>query len=147
MTSRVRSIQRFKLPVGKNAEWIAAHYVEWLGRIMRPFLTTSTEPDGSWTAIAHPGRIELLTLTFEPSKSSPDRRMYFITGGRLAGLLGRRTARLEFRDLLGGRFTLAAIHDFNPALPWIFYRFTHALVHFLVMKGFQRHLARLAAKS
>ena len=50
----------------------------------------------------------------------------------------------EFRDLLGGRFTLFAIHDFNPALPWFFYRYTQAVVHGLVMKGFQGHMEQAA---
>jgi hypothetical protein len=70
--------------------------------------------------------------------------MYFITGGALARALGGRTARLEFRDLLGGRFTLFAIHDFNPALPWFFYRYTQAIIHGLVMKGFQGHMEQAA---
>ena len=77
----------------------------------------------------------------------PSNVMYFITGGVLAQYLGGQTARLEFRDVLGARCSIAAIHDFDPALPWFFYRFTQAIVHALVMKGFQRHMARLANTS
>jgi hypothetical protein len=86
----------------------------------------------------------LLALTFQPTHSTPDRRMYFITGGVLARFLGGRTARLEFRDLLGGRYSMFAIHDFDPSLPWVFYRFTQAVIHGLVMKGFQGHMEQLA---
>jgi hypothetical protein len=110
-------------------------------------MTTEVDSDGSWKVIVNPGRFTLLTLAFEPAKSSPDRTLYFITGGMLARYIGGRTGRLEFRDLLNGKITIAAIHDFNPALPWLFYRFTQAVMHALVMKGFQRHMAQLAAKN
>lgn len=144
MAGRVRSIQRLRLPAGKNAAWVADHYFSWLGRTLRPFLRTEPGPGGSWVVRSGPGRVTLLSLTFQPDHSSPDRCLYFITGGMLAEYLGGQTARLEFRDLLGARFTIAAIHDFNPSLPWFFYRFTQAIVHAMVMKGFQRHMARLA---
>lgn len=144
--SRVRSIQRMALPVGKNAAWMADHYFAWLGTLLPPFLVTERDPQGSWTVFARPGRIRILAMNFKPTHSSPDRVMYFITGGVLAKFLGGRTARLEFRDFLEGRFTLVAIHDFNPALPWYFYRFTQAVVHGLVMRAFQRHLDRLALR-
>jgi len=141
---RVRSIQRLRLPQGHNAEWVAEHYFPWLGALMSLFVVTERDPDGSWTVRMRLTRLRLLRLDFKPSHSTPDRRMYFITGGALARMLGGRTARLEFRDLLGGRFTLFAIHDFNPALPWFFYRYTQAIVHGLVMKGFQGHMEQAA---
>jgi hypothetical protein len=132
------------LPSGKNATWMAEHYFAWLGTLMPLLLVTERDAEGSWSVFARPGRIRMLTLDFKPSHSSPDRRMYFITGGALARFLGGRTPRLEFRDFLAGRFTLVAIHDFNPALPWYFYRYSQAVVHGLVMWGFQRYMARLA---
>ncbi len=141
---RVRSIQRLRLPEGRNAEWVAERYFPWMGALMRLFVTTERSPDGSWTVRQRLLHMPLLHLTFKPTHSSPTRRMYFITGGALAGALGGRTARLEFRDLLQGRFTLFAIHDFNPALPWAFYRVTQAVIHGLVMKGFQGHLEQYA---
>jgi uncharacterized protein YbjT (DUF2867 family) len=137
---RVRSIQRLRLPVGRDATWVAERYFPWLGTLMKLAVSTVRDDDGSWTVLQKPGGFRLLRLDFKPTHSSPDRRMYFITGGALARALGGRTARLEFRDLLGGRFTLVAIHDFNPALPWLFYRSTQALVHGLIMKGFQGHM-------
>lgn len=142
--ARVRSIQRMSLPAGRNAAWMADHYFDWLGHLLNPFLVTVRDEAGSWTVLARPGRFRMLALEFKPTHSSPDRMMYFITGGLLARFLGGRTARLEFRDFLGGRFTIVAIHDFNPALPWYFYRFTQAVIHGLVMRGYQRHTARLA---
>jgi len=141
---RVRSIQRLRLPQGRNAEWVAERYFPWLGALMSIFVTTERDRDGSWTVRMRLTRLRLLRLDFKPTHSTPDRRMYFITGGALAHMLGGRTARLEFRDLPGGRFTLFAIHDFNPALPWFFYRYTQAVIHGLVMKGFQGHMEQAA---
>lgn len=141
---RVRSIQRLRLPQGRNAEWVAERYFPWLGALMSLFVATARDAEGSWTVRLRLARLLLLRLEFKPTHSTPDRRMYFITGGALARMLGGRTARLEFRDLLGGRFTLFAIHDFNPALPWFFYRYTQAVIHGLVMKGFQGHMEQAA---
>jgi uncharacterized protein YbjT (DUF2867 family) len=141
---RVRSIQRLRLPQGRNAEWVAERYFPWLGTLMKLFVTTERDAEGSWTVRQKPGGFPLLHLTFKATHSTPSRRMYFITGGALARMLGGRTARLEFRDLLNGRFTVVAIHDFDPALPWHFYRFTQAVIHGLVMKGFQGHMEQNA---
>lgn len=141
---RVRSIQRLRLPERRNAEWLADHYFRWLGSLMHAFIQTERSDDGSWTVRLRPGGLTLLHLSFKPTHSTPDRRMYFITGGSLARFLGGRTARLEFRDLLGGRYSMVAIHDFDPSLPWYFYRFTQAVIHGLVMAGFQGHMEQLA---
>ncbi|MFN7958337.1 MAG: NAD(P)H-binding protein [Holophagaceae bacterium] len=141
---RVRSIQRLRLPEGRNAEWVAERYFRWLGTLMKLFVRTERDGDGSWTVRLRLTGLRLLRLDFKPGHSAPDRRLYFITGGALARMLGGRTARLEFRDLLGGRFTLLAIHDFNPALPWYFYRYTQAALHGLVMKAFQGHMEQAA---
>jgi uncharacterized protein YbjT (DUF2867 family) len=143
-SGRVRSIQRLHLPAQRNAEWVAERYFHWLGDLMHLFIRTERDADGSWTVRQRPGGLNLLRLEFKPAHSTPNRRMYFITGGALARALGGRTARLEFRDLLGGRYSLVAIHDFDPALPWYFYRITQAIIHGLVMKGFQGHMEQLA---
>jgi len=141
---RVRSIQRLRLPERRNAEWLAEHYFVWLGTLLGYFIQTERDAEGSWTVRQKPGGFIMLQLTFKPAHSTPDRRMYFITGGALARFLGGRTARLEFRDLLGGRYSMVAIHDFDPSLPWLFYRVTQAFIHGLVMKGFQGHMEQLA---
>jgi hypothetical protein len=141
---RVRSIQRLHLPQGKTAEWVAERYFPWLGTLLGFFVATERDSEGSWTVRQKLSTRILLHLEFKPEYSSPERRMYFITGGALARVLGGRSARLEFRDLLNDRFTLVAIHDFNPALPWFFYRFTQAVIHRLVMTGFQGYMEQKA---
>ncbi|KPK55432.1 MAG: hypothetical protein AMJ59_23850, partial [Gammaproteobacteria bacterium SG8_31] len=61
---------------------------------------------------------------------------------------GRRNVkgRMEFHDVLAGRYTIVAIHDFAPSLPWNFYQATQATAHGLVMRAFQRYMARMARK-
>lgn len=54
----------------------------------------------------------------------------------------RPIGRLEFRNALAGQFTLVAIHDYAPALPWFIYKFTQAPLHLLVMKWFSAYLKR-----
>ena len=73
-------------------------------------------------------------------RSSPERQLFYVTGGLLAETSGPRRGRLEFREVLGGAAVLAAIHDFTPTLPWWVYQVTQALVHLLVMRSFGRHL-------
>ena len=143
----VRSIQRVALPPGRHAAWVADHYFDWLSRLVRPFLVCEVDAGGSCRVKARVPRLLLLELTLKVADSTPDRRLYGITGGLLARGTGGGRARLEFRDVLGGRNTIIAIHDFAPKLPWFFYRATQATIHLAVMRGFQRHMARLASTS
>jgi hypothetical protein len=90
-------------------------------------------------------RLLLLELTLRQQDNRADCVVYDITGGLLArGQVGG-WPRLEFRDVLGGRYTVIAIHDFAPRLPWFVYRATQATIHLGVMRAFQRHMARMAA--
>jgi hypothetical protein len=82
-------------------------------------------------------------MSFQQELSSPDRRMYFITEGLLAKGHDDLTPRLEFRDVLNGRYTIVALHDFMPVLPWGLYFVTQALVHLVVMRNFQKYIAKM----
>jgi uncharacterized protein YbjT (DUF2867 family) len=144
MQSRVRSIQRLRLPRGQNAAWVADYYFPWLSRFLRSFVLCEIDREGSWSIYARFPRLHIMELTFHPEHSTPDRRMYFITGGLLARVFGSSGARLEFRDILGSRFTVVAIHDFRPYLSWYFYIATQAVIHKFVMRAFQKEMARLA---
>ena len=143
MKSRVRSIQRMRRPASRNAAWVADYYFQWLQRFLRPFVLCEVNGEGSCNIYARFPRLRILGLTFKPDHSTPHRRIYFITGGLLAKVFGSREARLEFRDILNNRFTIAAIHDFRPFLPWYFYVATQAVVHKFVMRAYQKHLAQL----
>jgi uncharacterized protein YbjT (DUF2867 family) len=142
--SRVRSIQRFKLPPGRNAAWVAETYFHWLSRFLWPFVVCEIDAEGTCHVNMRLPRLRLLTLTFKPDHSAPDRHIYFITGGILAKAHAGPVARFEFRDVLANRFTIGAIHDFAPALPWKFYSATQARIHLFVMRSFERYLARLS---
>ncbi|MEL6189364.1 MAG: nucleoside-diphosphate sugar epimerase, partial [Myxococcota bacterium] len=86
-------------------------------------------------------RWTLLQLTPAPEFSTPDRQLYLITGGLLARTSDEAyQGRFEFREVLDGQALIAAIHDFQPTLPWYVYNLSQALVHLLVMQGYGRHL-------
>ena len=140
--SRVRSVQRLPLPAGRNARWVASEYTRWLPLFMAPFLRVSVDPEESCKFYFWPLRKPLLVLRFAADRSTDDRQLFYVTGGLLARVVEGTRPRLEFRSVLGGKFLLAAIHDFVPSLPWFIYVMTQALVHLLVMRGFGRHLAR-----
>ena len=85
------------------------------------------------------------SLSFQQGHSSPDRRMYFITEGLLAKGSDGLYPRMEFRDVLNGRYTIVALHDFIPVLPWGLYFVTQAIIHMIVMRNFQKYIAKIAS--
>lgn len=135
----VRSVQRLPLPQGWAAETAARAYAAWLPRAFRPLLEVTADGGGRLAFRLRPLRAPLLVLEAAPDRSSSSRALFYVRGGLLARPGGR--GRLEFREALGGRVLLAAIHDFEPRLPWPVYVATQALVHVAVMRAFGRHLA------
>jgi uncharacterized protein YbjT (DUF2867 family) len=140
--SLVRSIQRVILPPGQDAAWVAGNYFRWLGRIFWPVVRTRIAGDGS-VRVAMLG-LPLLDLTSSPARSTPERQVYHITGGLLARVGAAGEARFEFHTLLDRRYTMTAIHDYAPSLPWWLYIPSQATAHRLVMRWYQSRLARLA---
>ncbi len=129
----VRSIQRLPLPRGKSAEWVKDQYIHWLPRFLRPLIQVQVkQTEVSFCALGF--RIPLLHLSISKERSRPDRQLLYITKGILVG--EQNSGRLEFRTALNDRFVLAAIHDYRPALPWYFYRYTQAFLHGVVMRAF-----------
>jgi nucleoside-diphosphate-sugar epimerase len=141
--SNVRSIQRIALPHDRNATWVAETYFQWLPRFSRLLLICEVDATGTCRYYNPFPRLNLLTMSFQQELSSPDRRMYFITEGLLAKGHDDLTPRLEFRDVLNGRYTIVALHDFMPVLPWGLYFVTQALVHLVVMRNFQKYIAKM----
>lgn len=133
-----RSIQRISLPPGTHAEFLAEIYPVWLSRKLRPVL--KVKKDGHVYSICWRfPEIELLQLTRSAERSGYDRQLLYVTGGILSREKTR--GRLEFRTVLDGRYALAALHDFVPALPWYIYSWTQAKVHLWVMNAFGRYIA------
>jgi len=139
----VRSVQRLVLPPGRDASWVAEEYIRWLPTwLIARILRIEVDAAKRCRFYAPFSKKPLLELSLSPDRSSPDRVLFYITGGMLARLGGR--PRLEFRDVLDNGYVIAAIHDFEPRLPWFIYSSTQAVVHLWVMRAFGRHLARLA---
>jgi len=136
----VRSIQRVRLPMGRDAAWLSKRYFNWLTAYLHPLVRCSEHQDSSnFIRITCLG-ICLLQLEFRPERSSSERRIYFITEGLLASRARNQRGRMEFREVLGGRYAMIAIHDFAPALPWHFYLATQAAMHRFVMGVFQKYI-------
>ena len=142
--SLVRSIQRVLLPPGEDAAWVAGNYFRWLGSCLWPLVATRLTADGNFDVIVNPLRLRLLSLRHIAAESTPERQVYRISGGLLARTNGDGRGRFEFQTLLGERYTMTAIHDYAPALPWYLYLPTQAFAHLRVMRWYQRRLARLA---
>ncbi len=136
----VRSVQRLKLPMGKNAKWVKDQYVNWMPRFLSPLIVVKKVGDLTRFSIFG-SRLSLLEMHLSENRSNNDRQLLYVTKGLLVANDNR--GRLEFRVVLGRRYVIAAIHDFTPALPWFFYKYTQAMVHLLVMNAFSRHLARI----
>lgn len=136
----VRSVQRMRVPPGRDAEWASEAYLRWLPKFLAPLVRV--EVSGDTRQICTRGvRTVLLELTPSEVRSTPDRALMYVTGGRLARVRSPARGRLELRTVGDGTTLLAAIHDFEPSLPWPVYRATQAKGHLVVMAGFRRFLA------
>lgn len=144
---RVCSVQRLAVGKGRTATWVAEEYVRWLPRFLRHVFKVTVDQTGTCLFWLWPIPRPLLVLTFAPQRSTPERKLFFVTGGLLCGQAAGARPRLEFRSVLEGGFVLAAIHDFVPRLPWLLYMSTQARVHLWVMRAFARHLIQDAASS
>jgi len=135
----VRSVQRLPLPRGKSAASIRRLYLHWLPRFMKPWIEVKVFADDKVTFSFTRSSKPLLELSLSRPRSTPDRQLLYITGGILQS--GEK-GRLEFREVLGGRYLLAAIHEYRPALPWFVYKLTQAKAHLAVMRAFGRRLGK-----
>ena len=141
--NEVRSIQRLPLPPKMNAYHIARLYTWWLPRFLSKVLVVRKNQNlirFYLTGLKWP----LLVLRAESNRSYPDRQLFYIDGG----LLSRPTkrGRLEFRIPRTEDCVIAAIHDFQPRLPWWIYRFSQAVAHKFVMSQFRLTLNRIKNK-
>jgi uncharacterized protein YbjT (DUF2867 family) len=139
----VRSVQRLPLPAGRDARWVAEEYLRFLPSLPLPRIRV--EVTGDRAAFRLAGTRPLLLELTRCASSQSDHIEFRISGGLLRSRNSSAAGRLEFREVLGGRAVLAAVHDFQPALPWLVYQYTQALTHLRVMRGFARHLARHAS--
>lgn len=143
----VRSVQRLRMPPGKDARWAAERYTEWLARLFKTFIRAEVDEARNVRLMLRFPRACLLEHTFLRDRSSDaDRQVFYITGGLLARPDQRvtRRARLEFRVVMGGRWLLVGVHDYRPTLPWRLYNLTQAVLHPWVVRGYEEYLGRQA---
>jgi uncharacterized protein YbjT (DUF2867 family) len=133
----VRSIQRMVLPPGRDAEWVANEYFNWLPTFFSTLIKVALDGDQCTFYLFDPS-LKLLILEKSRERSSPDRQLLYIVGGLLSAK--QKRGRLEFREVLDRKYVMAAIHEFRPSLPWFIYRWSQALIHLAVMRAFGEHL-------
>lgn len=139
----VRSVQRLVLPSGRDAAWVKERYVEWLPRFFRSLIKVAIEGNSIVFYALH-RRLKLLELLVNHQRSTADRQLLYLGKGLM--ISRENVGRLEFRVVLNRKYVLAAIHDYQPALPWYLYRLSQSLVHLGVMRSFGRYLAGLELK-
>lgn len=136
----VRSVQRLPSLPSRDAPWLAHEYMRWLPRFFRTLIRVHIDESRVTFRLSFV-RSPLLVLDFIADASDSERTKLHIVGGLLSQTTD--TGWLEFRQVDHRRFTLTAIHQFVPSLPWPIYLLTQAPAHSWVMHSFGRHLARL----
>jgi uncharacterized protein YbjT (DUF2867 family) len=140
----VRSIQRLPAMPHADSHFISNEYMKWLPMFFRTLVRVKKLPDDKRIAFSAPLLPwPLLVLEFIDQGADRTRDKFHIVGGILSKTT--TTGWLEFRQVAHKRYTLAAIHGFVPALPWLIYILTQAPLHAWVMFAFGRHLQRLQA--
>ena len=136
----VRSIQRME-NYGKNsALWVANRYNLWLPSYFRFLINGKVSEKGEIGFHLLWGKKPMLQLTLIPDRSDVGRQLFYITGGWLVKRFDY--GWLEFREVLGSRYILSAIHEFVPRLPWFIYVNTQAKLHLWVMNRFKKYLSK-----
>lgn len=138
-----RSVQRFRLPPGRDAVWVGEEYPRWLQRIL-PWMLRVERNDDQLLLGIRGIRTPMLILQLDERTSDSGRYMLRVVGGLLAGKDPRGDPRLEFRLTPDQTEVLAALQDFEPRLPWWIYSWTQAPIHAAVMSAYRRFLAKAA---
>jgi uncharacterized protein YbjT (DUF2867 family) len=137
----VRSVQRFRLPPGRDAAWVGEEYPRWLQRILPGLLRVEREGDELRLGIRGIPR-PMLILRKDAATSESGRYLLNVVGGLLAESCPQGDPRLEFRMTPDGQHVLAALQDFEPRLPWWIYGWTQAPIHAAIMAAYKRFLRK-----
>ncbi|MDD0851801.1 NAD-dependent epimerase/dehydratase family protein [Halobacteriovorax sp. GB3] len=139
-SNSVRSIQRLPKIKDIDCKFIAKEYIEWLPIYMKTLIhvKTNEQHDEIMFHLSFMPNTPLLILKYIPGKYDQDRQKFHIIGGLLSKTT--HTGWLEFRQVLNKEYTIAAIHEFIPSLPWYIYIVTQAPMHKIVMDAFTKHL-------
>jgi uncharacterized protein YbjT (DUF2867 family) len=131
-TPKVLSVQRMKIPRGRDAAWAATLYMRWLPDSMYGLMPITVSQHDNQTLFRlwswGPVLLHLERTT------SVGRQVFRIIGGVLAR--PSEKGRFEFRTVLDGQTLIVAIHEYAPRLPWWIYCCSQALLHQWVMHRF-----------
>ena len=140
--STVRSIQRLPSMPDEDAPFIAREYTRWLPKFFRAFIGVDRDNHSARVTFKlSVVNMPLLVLDLVHEEGEDAREKFHIVGGVLSKTTN--TGWLEFRQIANRHYTLAAVHGFVPALPWLIYIASQAPVHAWAMHAFGRHLERL----
>jgi uncharacterized protein YbjT (DUF2867 family) len=134
----VRSIQRLPNTRHQSALWIANRYKVWLPTFFSFLIRAEENSRGDLGFFLASGKKPMLQLTWIPDRSDIKRQLFYISGGWLVKRFDY--GWLEFREVLGGKYVISAIHEFVPRLPWFIYILTQAKIHLWVMRNFRKYL-------
>ncbi len=141
----VRSIQRLPRIASHDCEWISSEYMRWLPNAFLSLIQVAAdERSGQVKFMLRGIHRPLLELQYDRDDSDPNTKAFRVVGGLLSA--SRNAGWFEFRQVADRRFTLAAIHEFVPRLPWPIYRSTQALIHAWTMNRFGAHLSAVEKK-
>ncbi|NHM92620.1 MULTISPECIES: NAD(P)H-binding protein [Staphylococcus] len=135
----VRAISRVSLPQTVDMNALATTYAEFLNTITF-YLVHSRLEDDLFTIQVPFLNKTLLRLKKDKHVSHADKVMFHIVGGDFALADDGGNARLEFRRLPDSDDCIIALQEYQPTLPWWFYKFTQAKVHKAVMNAFKLKL-------
>jgi uncharacterized protein YbjT (DUF2867 family) len=136
----VRSVQRLPNPQSLTAIEISRLYRKWLPSLLKYLIRVDINEDISSFRLLG---FEVLKLQSIEDRSDENRQLFFIVDGLL--VKRKDYGWLEFRNVLDNKYTIGAIHEFVPKLPWYLYILTQAQIHLWVMKRFGLYLKKSAS--
>lgn len=114
----VRSVKRYKVPAKWTMEQFTAHYFSFY-KEMIPKVTDLTVESSIYSIYASHQLMMRLNRVTELSNNT--RQLFEIVEGKLVKI-GSRRGRLEFRRIKNSDEILVITHDYEPRMPWVFYK-------------------------
>ena len=129
-----RSVHHFQTGLPLDATEIAAAYFKWLANQLMGMIGVD---------LPEVGKVDLLlfgmpAVRLVQREHNAERVSFAVVGG---WLVRRPGGTFEFVNSGGGE-SYAVLDGFQPRLPWVLYRFTHAWVHDVVMRKFASEIKK-----
>ncbi|MDO6438956.1 NAD(P)H-binding protein [Cyclobacterium sp. 1_MG-2023] len=137
----VRSIQRMPNIRSRSAFWAANRYKLWLPTFFKSIIKAREDENKVISFYLFSIKKPMLQLSWVKDRSDKKRQLFYITGGYLVSRANY--GWLEFREVLGGKYIISAIHEFVPKIPWLIYVNTQARLHLWVMNRYAKYLNAL----